>query len=102
MHRPCPPCQLGSACEEILKEHGGVRRSFRMKVNEVRPESKVDVIELTVREKGAARDFSSRSGSTGNVCDAEPAHDDGSDVSVSLGHEEIDRGQASDRIRSTT
>jgi len=41
-----------------------------MKVNEVRPESKVDVIELTVREKGAAREFSSRGGSTGKVCDA--------------------------------
>src|SRR5436309_11726926 len=32
-----------------------------------RPESKVDVIELTIRQKGEARDFSSRSGSTGKV-----------------------------------
>src|SRR5881392_602145 len=101
MHRPCPPCQLGSACEEILKEERGVRRSFPMKVNDVRPESKVDVIELTIREKGAARDFSSRSGSTGKVCDAKAVDDDGSEVSVSLWNEEIDRVQANDRIRIT-
>ncbi|TMA01927.1 MAG: hypothetical protein E6J94_09540 [Methanobacteriota archaeon] len=72
-----------------------------MKVNEVRPESKVDVIELTIREKGAARDFSSRSGSTGKVCDAKAVDDDGSEVSVSLWNEEIDRVQANDRIRIT-
>src|SRR5438034_10943776 len=101
MHRPCPPCQLGPGCEEILKEHGGVRRSFPMKVNEVRPESKVDVIELTIREKGAARDFSSRSGSTGKVCDAKAVDDDGSEVSVSLWNEEIDCVQANERIRIT-
>src|SRR5437762_10360642 len=101
MHRPYPPCQLGSACEEILKENGGVGKSSLMKVNEVRPESKVDVIELTIREKGAAGDFSSRSGSTGKVCDAKAVDDDGSEVSVSLWNDEIDRVQANDRIRIT-
>src|SRR5439155_1684571 len=72
-----------------------------MKVNEVRPESKVDVIELTIREKGAAREFSSRGGSTGKVCDAKAVDDDGSEVSVSLWNEEIDRVQPNDRIRIT-
>jgi len=72
-----------------------------MKVKDLRPESKVDVIELTVREKGAARDFSSRSGSTGKVADAKAVDDEGSEVSVSLWNDEIDRVQAKSRIRIT-
>ena len=80
---------------------GGFGPSNRMKVKELRPESKVDVIELTVREKGTARDFSSRTGSTGKVCDAKAVDDEGSEVSVSLWNEEIERVQANDRIRIT-
>lgn len=72
-----------------------------MKVKELRPESKVDVIELTIREKGAVRDFSSRAGSTGKVCDAKAVDDEGSEVSVSLWNEEIERVQANDRVRIT-
>jgi len=72
-----------------------------MKAKELRPESKVDVIELTIREKGAARDFSSRTGSTGKVCDAKAVDEEGTEVSVSLWNEEIDRVQANDRIRIT-
>jgi len=72
-----------------------------MKARELRPESKVDVIELTIREKGAARDFSSRTGSTGKVCDAKAVDEEGTEVSVSLWNEEIDRVQANDRIRIT-
>lgn len=72
-----------------------------MKVKDLRPESKVDVLELTIREKGSVRDFSSRSGSTGKVCDAKAVDDDGSDISVSLWNEEIDRVQPNNRIRIT-
>jgi replication factor A1 len=72
-----------------------------MKASEVRPESKVDVIELTIREKGAVRDFSSRTGSTGKVCDAKAVDQDGTEVSVSLWNDEIDRVKANDRIRIT-
>ena len=72
-----------------------------MKVKDLRPESKVDVIELTVREKGATRDFSSRSGSTGKVADAKAVDDEGSEVSISLWNDEIDRVQAKSRIRIT-
>jgi len=72
-----------------------------MKAKELRPESKVDVIELTIREKGTARDFSSRTGSTGKVCDAKAVDEEGTEVSVSLWNEEIDRVQANDRIRIT-
>ena len=72
-----------------------------MKVKELRPESKVDVIELTIREKGAARDFSSRSGSTGKVCDAKAIDDEGGEVSVSLWNEDIERVGPNSHIRIT-
>jgi replication factor A1 len=72
-----------------------------MKAKDLRPESKVDVIELTIREKGAARDFSSRSGSSGKVCDAKAVDADGTEVSVSLWNEDIDRVQPNARIRIT-
>lgn len=72
-----------------------------MKVRDLRPESKVDVIELTIKEKSAARDFSSRSGSTGKVCDAKAVDDEGQEVSISLWNDEIDRVQSNDRIRIT-
>lgn len=73
----------------------------RMKVRDLRPETKVDVLELTIREKGTARDFSSRSGATGKVCDAKAVDEDGDEVSVSLWNEEIERVHANDRIRIT-
>src|SRR5256712_10643051 len=86
---------------EVFKRNRGVRGGGRMKVKELRPESKVDVIELTIRQKGEARDFSSRSGSTGKVADAKAVDDEGTEVSVSLWNEEIERVQANDRIRIT-
>lgn len=72
-----------------------------MKVKDLRPESKVDVIDLTIREKGTAREFSSRSGSTGTVCDAKAVDDEGSEVSVSLWNDDIAKVQPEDRIRIT-
>lgn len=72
-----------------------------MKVRDLRPESKVDVIELTIREKGASREFSSRSGSTGKVCDAKAVDDEGQEVSISLWNEDIDRVGSNARIRIT-
>lgn len=72
-----------------------------MKARDLRPESKVDVLELTIREKGPARDFTSRSGSSGKVCDAKAVDDDGQEVGVSLWNDEIERVQVSDRVRIT-
>src|SRR5438093_2024839 len=86
---------------EMFKRNRGVRGPGRMKVKELRPESKVDVIELTIRQKGETRDFSSRSGSTGKVADAKAVDDEGTEVSVSLWNDEIERVQANDRIRIT-
>ena len=92
------PASRGRKC---LCETEAFSRADRMKVKELRPESKVDVIDLTIRQKGAVRDFSSRGGSTGKVCDAKAVDDEGSEVSVSLWNEEIERVQANDRIRIT-
>ena len=72
-----------------------------MKAKDLRPENKVDVIDLTIREKGAVRDFTSRSGSAGKVCDAKAVDEDGNEVSVSLWNDEIDRVQSNDRVRIT-
>ena len=63
----------------MFKRNADVGGPGRMKVKELRPESKVDVIELTIRQKGDARDFSSRSGSTGKVADAKAVDDEGTD-----------------------
>ncbi len=72
-----------------------------MKVQDLRAEAKVDSLELVIKEKGPARDFSSRSGSTGKVCDAKAVDDENQEVSVSLWNDEIERVQANDRIRIT-
>jgi len=72
-----------------------------MKVRDLRAEAKVDVLELVIQEKGSVRDFTSRSGSSGKVCDAKALDDEGQEVSVSLWNDEIQRVQAKDRIRIT-
>lgn len=72
-----------------------------MKVQDLRAEAKVDALELVIKEKGSARDFSTRSGSSGKVCDAKAVDDENQEVSVSLWNEEIERVQVNDRIRIT-
>ncbi len=72
-----------------------------MKVRDLRAEAKVDVLDLVIREKGSVRDFTSRAGSSGKVCDAKAVDDEGQEVSVSLWNEEIQRVHPSDRIRIT-
>ncbi|TLZ62656.1 MAG: hypothetical protein E6K16_05515 [Methanobacteriota archaeon] len=70
-----------------------------MKVKDLRPESKVDAIDLTVTSKGDAREFTSRSGSVGKVCDCKAKDADGEEVQITLWNEEIERVQPNDRIR---
>jgi replication factor A1 len=72
-----------------------------MKVKDLRPESKVDAIDLTIREKGSVRDFTSRSGASGKVCDAKAVDEDGDEVGVSLWNDEIERVPVDARIRIT-
>ncbi|OGS51040.1 MAG: hypothetical protein A3K65_00885 [Euryarchaeota archaeon RBG_16_68_12] len=70
-----------------------------MKAKDLRAESKVDSIELTVTSKGEVREFSSRSGAVGKVCDCKVKDADGDELQVTLWNEEIERVQANDRIR---
>lgn len=70
-----------------------------MLVKDLRPESKVDAIELTVTSKGEVREFTSRSGATGKVCDCKAKDADGEEVQITLWNEEIERVKANDRIR---
>jgi replication factor A1 len=72
-----------------------------MKVRDLRAEAKVDALELVIQEKGSVRDFTSRTGSSGKVCDAKAVDDEGQEVSVSLWNDEIQRVQPKDRIRIT-
>src|SRR5688572_5163029 len=99
--RSSPAVSSRGSASERLKGSGVHRTGVGMKAKDLRPESKVDVIELTVREKGTARDFSSRTGSTGKVCDAKAVDQDGTEVSVSLWNDEIDRVQVNPRTRIT-
>src|SRR2546428_12332405 len=85
------PASRGRKC---LCETGPSLKADRMKVKELRPESKVDVIDLTIRQKGAVRDFSSRGGSTRKGCEAERVDDEGSEDSGRLWNEGSVRGQS--------
>jgi len=72
-----------------------------MKVKDLRPENKVDEILLTIREKGPARDVTTRSGGMTKVCDAKAVDEDGDEIGVSLWNGEIDRVKLNARIRIT-
>src|SRR5256712_13770223 len=69
-----------------------------MKVKELRAESKVDTIEVTVVSKGDVREFTSRSGSVGKVCDCKAKDEDGEEVQITLWNEEIERVRPNDRV----
>src|SRR5437899_11627298 len=69
-----------------------------MKVKDLRPESKVDAIDLTVTSKGDVREFTSRSGSVGKVCDCKAKDEDGEEVQITLWNEEIERVRPNDRV----
>ena len=70
-----------------------------MKAKDLRPESKVDMIEVTIASKSEVREFTSRSGATGKVCDCKAQDADGDEVQVTLWNEEIDRVKVNDRVR---
>src|SRR2546422_10515679 len=69
-----------------------------MKVKDLRPESKVDTISLTITSKGDVREFTSRSGSVGKVCDCKAKDEDGEEVQITLWNEEIERVRPNDRV----
>src|SRR5256712_12986361 len=70
-----------------------------MKVKELRPESKVDTIEVTVTSKGDVREFTSRSGAVGKVCDCKAKDEDGEEGQITLWNEEIERVGPNDHVK---
>ncbi len=70
-----------------------------MKAKDLRPETKVESIELTVVSKGEVREFTGRSGAVGKVCDCKAKDADGEEVQVTLWNEEIEQVHANDRIK---
>ena len=71
-----------------------------MKVKDLKADQKVDVLDLTITEKGETRDVNTFRGQS-RVCDAKGVDEDGESVSVSLWNEEIGRVNANDRVRIT-
>lgn len=72
-----------------------------MQIKDLKPRNKVDSIELVVVEKGEPRNYTSREGTTGKVCDARAKDDEGETITVTLWNEDIDRVKVKDRIRIT-
>ena len=73
---------------------------FPMKVKELKADQKVDVLDLTITEKGEVRDVNTFRGQS-RVCDAKGVDEDGESVAISLWNEEIERVNANDRVRIT-
>ena len=72
-----------------------------MNVKDLRPNSKIDEIELTLTEKKEPREFNSKWGSSGRVCDAQGTDGAGDTVIVTLWNDEIDGYDINDKIRIT-
>ena len=72
-----------------------------MNVKDLRANGKVDSMELTLTDKNQPREFTSRWGSSGRVCDAQGTDSIGDTVVITLWNEEIDRFAVNDRIRIT-
>ena len=72
-----------------------------MKISEIRADSKVDELELTVKEKGEVRDVNTRFGGASKVCDAVCEDDEGGKITLSLWNEDIDKVSVDDKVRIT-
>lgn len=69
-----------------------------MKVKDLKADAKVDVLEITITEKGEVRNVSTFRGPS-RVCDAKGVDEDGDSVDISLWNEEIDQVNVDDRLR---
>jgi len=78
-----------------------LHRPTDMKAKDVKSDSKVDVLELTVKEKSEIRNVSSRMGGASRVCDAKCEDDEGGQITLTLWNDEIDRINVGDNIRIT-
>ncbi|MFQ5909867.1 MAG: hypothetical protein ACE5IJ_04000 [Thermoplasmata archaeon] len=70
-----------------------------MFVKDLKPNSSFDTLELSVVSVGEPRDFTSRYGSSGKVCDVKCEDGMGAEVSLTLWNEEIGKLNAGDKIR---
>ena len=72
-----------------------------MNVKDLHPNAKIDDMELTLTDMKDPREFTSKWGSSGRVCDAQGKDGNGDSVIVTLWNDEIDLFQVDDRIRIT-
>jgi len=71
-----------------------------MKAKDIKSDSKVDLLELTVKEKGEVRNVSTRMGAS-RVCDAKCEDDEGGQITLTLWNDEIDKVNVNDKIKIT-
>lgn len=72
-----------------------------MKVADLGDRMKVEEIELDIVEKEEPREFTSRSGQSGRVCNATGQDDAGDSVKLTLWNDEVDQVEEGHRIRIT-
>jgi len=72
-----------------------------MKAKDVKSDSKVDLLELTVKEKGEVRSVNTRMGGASRVCDAKCEDDEGGQITLTLWNDEVEKVNVDDKIRLT-
>jgi replication factor A1 len=72
-----------------------------MKINELKPRSAVENIELVIVEKEDARGYISRFGVKGKVCSAVAKDDAGARIGLTLWNDEIDKVDINNKVRIT-
>lgn len=70
-----------------------------MNVNQLKPKSSVEKIELTIVEMEEARGYISKFGVKGKVCNAVARDDAGARIGLTLWNDEIDKVDVNDRVR---
>ncbi len=72
-----------------------------MLVKDLKPNQPVDTLELHITEKAEARDFTSKYGKPGRVCNAVGKDQEGDTVEVTLWNDDIEKVESGQNIRIT-
>ncbi len=72
-----------------------------MKINNLKPKSSVEKIELIIVEKEDARGFISKLGVKGKVCNAVAKDEAGARIGLTLWNDEIERVNVNDKVQIT-
>ena len=72
-----------------------------MLIKDLKPRNPVKEIELSVTSKEEAREFTSRYGVTGRVCNAIATDDSGEEIQLTLWNDEIEKVPIDSKIRVT-